>query len=124
METDKKRSSQRQIETAIRLFHEGNLDSAITLGAAGEGLLPHTDDPHLFQMLQPHNAELQLNLVINWLKHPGAPENATIDEFEAVIVIARAITKFVAVYHQSCEPFEAFLRRGHEVGHLPQLYVA
>ena len=122
METSKKTSALRQIETAIRLFHEGSLDCAITLAAAGENILPATDDPHLFQSLQPHNAELDINLVINWLKHPFAPDTATISEFEAAIAIARGITKFVAVYHQSCAPFETFLRWSHEAGHLPKLY--
>jgi hypothetical protein len=66
--------------------------------------------------------EADLNLVINWLKHGGVKDEAEISEFEAVIVIARAITKFVAVYHQSCEPFEAFLKWGHANGHLPPLF--
>ena len=122
MKTSKKESSQRQIQASIKLFHDGDLDCAITLAAAGEGILPPTDDPHLYQALQPYHPELDINLVINWLKHHCQPDTATIGEFEAALVIARAITKFVAVHHQSCKSFEDFLRWGHEAGHLPKLY--
>ena len=89
-------------------------------------MLPDTDDPHIFKALRDHQKasgeDLQINLVINWLKHDLEFETATIDEFEAAIVVARAITKFVAVFHQSAAPFEAFLRSEHEAGHLPKLY--
>ena len=122
MRTTKKDSSQRQIEVAIQLLRDNKLDCAITLAAAGEGILPPTEDPHLFRALQPHNAELDINLVINWLKHPNEHEEAQITEFEAVIVIARAITKFVAVYRQSSQPFQDFLRWGHEAGHIPRMH--
>jgi hypothetical protein len=87
-------------------------------------MLPNTDDPHLFQVFKEHPSfrEMDYNLVVNWLKHSGGPETATISEFEAIVTIARAITKFVAVYHQSTDAFECFLRRAHEAKHLPQLY--
>lgn len=123
METSKKESAQRQIEVAIRLFNEGKLDCAITLAAAAEGMLPQTDNPHIFRSLMERASELrldlQLNLVINWLKHGGPAETATIEEFEAVLVIARGITKFNAVYHQTCNPFQDFLQWARDGGHLP-----
>lgn len=124
METSKKESAQRQTEAAIRHFHAGDLDCAITLSAAAEGTLPDTEGPYIFAELREHPAyeEMDFNLVINWLKHKNGPETATISEFEAAMTIARAITKFVAVYRQSCEPFETFLRWGHEAGHLPKLF--
>jgi len=122
LETSKKISAQRQIERAITHFHNNDIDCAITLSAAAEGMLPETDDPHLFQFLQPHNPELDINLVINWLKHPFEPDTATITEFEGAITIARAITKYVAVYHQSCQPFEEFLMWAHSKNHIPRLY--
>ena len=85
METSKKASSQRQIEAAILHLTRGDLDCAITLSAAAEGILPETPDPHIFQRLREHPAykEMNYNLVINWLKHPGGPDNAVISEFEA-----------------------------------------
>ena len=126
METTKQQSSRRQTEAAIRMFHEGKFDCAITLAAAAEGMLPDTNDPHLFQALRGAEEfqELKLNLMINWLKHSNSPETranvATLNEFEAAFVIARAITKFNAVYHLSCMPFEEFLKWAIRHDHLPR----
>src|SRR5688572_25891059 len=108
--TTKQQSAQRQIEATIRDLRHVELDCAITLAAAAEGMLPPTEDPHLFGKLRrrPEFRELDLNLVINWLKHSDGPENATISEFEAVFVIARAITKFIAAYHGSTKGFRDF----------------
>ncbi len=124
METSKKESTQRQLQAAITHFKRGDLDCAITLSAAAEGMLPDTDDIYLFKGLRAHDSAegFDFNLVINWLKHPGDPKTATLSEAEATIVIARAITKFIAVHYQSCETFEAFLRWGHQAGHLPRLF--
>ena len=109
MITDRKEASQRHIVTAIATFHDGCLDCAITLAAAAEGILPKTSDPHLWQKLREAAPDIDVNAVSNWLKHPLEPDAIEIDQFESVIMITRAITKFVAVYHQSCEPFESFL---------------
>ena len=78
----------------------------------------------MFKALKEHPAykEMDFNLFINWLKHQGGPETATISEFKAAIIITRSITKFVAAYRQSCELFEEFLRWGHSAGHLPRLF--
>jgi hypothetical protein len=125
VETTKKESAQRQTERAIKFFRDGDLDCAITLAAAAEGMLPDTANPHLFQALKDHEAfqHMQYNLIINWLKHSNSAassaERATIDEFEATIIIARAITKFIAVYRCSCKPFEEFMIWSVKVGHLP-----
>jgi hypothetical protein len=119
--TNKKESSARQLRAAIEHFEAGELDCAITLAAAAEGILSNTDEPYLFRMLRDDpEVDFDLNLVINWLKHSGEPEEATIPVGEATIVIARAISKFVAVYHRSTERFEQFLRNGHEAGFLPK----
>ena len=106
LETSKKASAIRQINAAIAHLHQGEIDCAITLAAAGEGTLPATDDPYLFKRLRnyPPAEDIDFNLVINWLKHPVGPEELSIPEFEAAVVIARAITKFTAVYHESTRP--------------------
>ena len=121
METTKKDSSHRQIQAAIVHFNEGDLDCAITLAAAAEGILAPTDEPHLFRDLRtsPNAQDIDLNLAINWLKYPDGPDEVQITEFEAAITIARAITKFIAAYHQSTLRFEQFLKRGYESGILP-----
>ncbi|MCG8358747.1 MAG: hypothetical protein MI920_24540 [Kiloniellales bacterium] len=124
METTKKESSRRQIKAAISHLQKGELDCAITLAGAAEGILPATGDPHLFKAIRecPEAEGIDLNLVINWLKHAEGPEPVNISEFEATLTIARAISKFIAVYHQSTRRFEQFLRWGHEAGHLPKMH--
>jgi hypothetical protein len=114
METSKKASAQRQTEVAIALFRSRHLDCAITLAAAAEGMLPNPDAPFLFAQLrqEPSSSDLDFNLIINWLKHSGAPETAVITEFEATQIIARAITKFIAVYRQSCKNSRHFCDGG------------
>jgi len=54
---------------------------------------------------------LDFNMVVNWLKHykPEDPDPFSILESEAVMLLQRAITKFIAVYRQSTQPMEAFL---------------
>jgi hypothetical protein len=61
------------------------------------------------------------NLFISWLKHPVGPENATILEFEAVLVIARAIHKFVAVYGETSQSFIDFDKWAAENANLPRI---
>jgi hypothetical protein len=88
-------------------------------------MLPVTENPHLFRSLRrlPEAQDIDFNLVINWLKHPVGPESINIPEFEAAVAIARAITKFTAVYHESTRRFELFLQWGHEADYLPPLYL-
>ena len=117
MISTRKQTSQRHIQTAIELFHRGRIDCAITLALAGEGILPTTPDPHLFRGLKDAAPDLDLNLVGNWLKHPNEPDIVEIGEFEDVVMICRAITKFIAVFHQSCDPFEEFLTWADNAGH-------
>jgi hypothetical protein len=116
VQTTKQLASLRQIRAAIEHFHKQEFERVITLAAAAEGLLPPTNDPHLFRdfkrRLTPEEyKELNFNLVINWLKHYNAedPEPVRISEFEAVIMLVRAITKFIAVYHRSTKGMEDFL---------------
>jgi len=111
-----------QICAAIAHYGNGQFDCAMTLAAAAEGMLPAVNEPHLFQQLRarPDQAELDLNMMINWLKHGGAA-SADLSDFETVITIARAITKFTAVYRQSHPRFVEFWQRAHREGHLPDV---
>jgi len=88
----------------------------LALAAAAEGLLPPTDEPHLFsdlkEFIPPEEFKyLDFNMVVNWLKHykPEDPDPFSFLESEAANLILRAITKFIAVYHQSTKRMEAFL---------------
>ncbi len=126
METSKFDSSHRQTETAIILFKEGKYDCAITLASAAENMLPDTEKWHIFQALKADERynEMRYNLMINWLKHSDGPETraerATLSELEVVVIIARAISKFIAVYGETCQNFEDFLNWAVAAGHLPK----
>jgi hypothetical protein len=116
IETMKQLASLRQIGAAIQHFHKQEFECVITLAAAAEGLLPPTNDPHLFRDLKEHVTpeeykELNFNLVINWLKHynPEDPEPVKIPEFEVVIMLTRAITKSIALFHKLSRRMEGFL---------------
>lgn len=122
MRTSVKEASLGQTLAAIYHFHRGELDCAITLAAAGEGILPRTTAWHIHAALQPRKREIDPNLMINWLKHGGDYDEAEISEFEAVVAIARSITKFIAVYKQSHPKYEEFLRWSCEKCHLPRMH--
>ena len=49
----------------------------------------------------------QVNAVANWTKH-GTHETASISEQDAIEVITRAISKFVAVYGAQSKEMKAF----------------
>jgi hypothetical protein len=116
IETTKQLAALRQIVAAIEHFHKQEFECVITLAAAAECLLPPTDGPHLFRqiggrMTSTEFKKTNLNFLVTWLKHddPEDPESVVISEFEAVIALQRAITKFIAVYHESSTGMEEFL---------------
>jgi hypothetical protein len=119
VETSKKLSALRKIHAAIVHFHKGEFECAMTLAAAAEGQVPDSDKPYLFRILK-HVPDLDLNAIINWLKHDRAQEKATISEFEVVLTISRAIHKFVAAYRKSSREFEDFNKWAVENGHMPR----
>jgi hypothetical protein len=80
-----------------------------------------TTKEYLFRMLRRLARNDDFNLFISWLKHPVGPENATILEFEAVLVIARAIHKFVAVYGETSQSFIDFDKWAAENANLPRI---
>jgi hypothetical protein len=112
----RKLSAQRQISAAIRHFINGDLECAITLAAAAEGQLPNTADPYLLKGLArvvPF-AEFNHNMVINWLKHHIEPNEVNIPRYEAIMVISRSISKFVAVYWEISRLMDLFLKVHHD----------
>jgi hypothetical protein len=123
--TCKKAAALRQLDAAITHFHGGELECAITLAAAAEGILPRTENPHLFKMMMssPVLKDIDNNMLINWLKHSSVgPECIQIHPGVAAIVIVRAISKFVAVHSQSTVRFDEFVRWGREADHLSPLH--
>jgi hypothetical protein len=114
IETTKQLAALRQITAAIEHLRKREYECAITLAAAAEGLLPPTDEPHLFSDLKEYISPEEfkhLDFNINRLKHykPQDPDPFSFLESEAANLILRAITKFIAVYHQSTKRMEQFL---------------
>jgi hypothetical protein len=104
-------ASRRQIGAAIEHVRKSELEPAITLGLAAEGMLPVTEKEHLFPKVKELGAALAAkeeegavgpNDVGIWLKHgtyAGKPcETASITELEALVAVQRAISKYAACY--------------------------
>jgi hypothetical protein len=67
------------------------------------------------------NEEVDFNETINWPKHNIAPDAAIIWELEAAVVIARAMSKFTAVYNGGPSEWEQFLTWGADKGYFTKL---
>jgi hypothetical protein len=115
METNRRLAAQRQIEGSIRHFHAGAFECAITLALAAEGQVPDTDTHHLFLQLKRRASALlsRVNSTLSaiWLKHYSAdkPDEIRIEEFDVVIALVRATSKFIAFYGHSSGEIEAFV---------------
>ena len=106
----KKEAAQRQIDVAINLLHEKEYESAITLAGAAEGLIAGSDHHLYAAMRQQRSAEYDsiskratdLNETRDWLKHatPHLREKRGIGEFEAWVMVIRAISKYYAVFRE------------------------
>jgi hypothetical protein len=110
-----KQKVKKKPHAAIDNLHKGEFECAITLGGAAEGVLPDTDKPHLFQKIKkmadtlptdPSGAT-KVNALTNWAKH-GTHETATISEQDAIEVVTRAISKFIAVYGEQSKEMKTF----------------
>lgn len=100
----------RQIHAAIEHLLRQDFECAVTLAAAAENMLPPTENPYFHQKVKAFAAGLPPaaegangpNDVITWLKHGTYKgqkcDRATIEHFECVTTIWRAISKFIAVY--------------------------
>jgi len=115
----KKEAACRQIDVAVRLFHEGEYESAVTLACAAEGQLGDGDDSHLFLHLKGRrpsqfNNEREwvnfLNQTRDWLKHPTPQleETRPIAQFEVWVMLVRACTKYYAVFREESKTMEQF----------------
>jgi len=122
IETNKQLAALAQIHAAIWLFRRGQLECAVTLAGAAEGVIPPTAERHLFLALKNGplaREEFDYNDAINWLKHPVPPDEFIIPEFEAAIILVRAISKFFTVYKTGSPAMKSFVRWTFEQGHLP-----
>jgi len=78
------------------------------------------DGKPLFKLMRDRLPDNDPNLFSNWLKHPRGADKATIPVFEVVLMIARAIHKFVWYYEESSDHFETFQKWAMLHGHLPK----
>ena len=121
IETTKRLAAQRQIDAAVSHLHKSELESAIALAAAAEGLLPDMESRQIFAYLREHPLSTQVDIdkTTNWLKRSAPPDTATIFEFEAAVVIARVMSKFAATYTEAPSEWYDFLSWGVAKGHWP-----
>ncbi len=103
-------ASMRQIHAAIEHLRRGDFECAITLAAAGEGMLPPTEEPYFRELA----AKWRYEDIVNWLRHGEIKdiengkkeqrEPVTITELGTIAVIYRAIAKFDAVFGDEKTP--------------------
>jgi hypothetical protein len=113
-ETTKQLAAQRQIDAAVSHLHKSELECAITLATAAETLLPERDTRHILAFLRKHPLSTRVNIeqTVHWLNSSAQPNSATIYEFEAAVVVARAISKFAGAYAEVPNEWYDFLSWG------------
>ena len=123
IETTKRLAAQREITAALGHLHKSELEAAIALATAAEGLLPDAEGRRVSAYLeaQKPNKQVDIDKTIEWLKRNVPPDVATISEFEAAVVIARAMSKFAAAYTDVPAEWYDFLSWGVTKGHWPTL---
>jgi hypothetical protein len=127
----KKEAAQRQIDVAINLLHDREYESAITLACAAEGQMAGTPDhPHLFGVMQQKRPAgfatasewvTWVNETRDWLKHPTPQlrEKRGIGEYEAWLMLVRAVSKYYAVFREDTDNMNRFVEWSRARG-LPQ----
>jgi hypothetical protein len=122
VDTTRQIAAIRQIHRAIRSLHDGDFECAITLAGAGEEMVPNDrkGGKSLIKLLQDKTPDDDPNLFRNWLKHAKGPDKARVTILEVVVMIARAIHKFVWYYESSTDLFESFVDWAVLHGHLPK----
>jgi hypothetical protein len=100
----KKEAALRQIGIAIKLLVQGEYEAAITLAGAAEGMMVAGGMPTpMFESLRERRpadfaTETKwvsfLNETLYWLKHNSDQGSRTISEFDAWLMISRALTKY------------------------------
>jgi hypothetical protein len=109
IETTIRVASMRQIHAAIDHLHRGDFECAITLAAAGEGMLPAIDNTDSFLKtmalipIPASSAEARVNEIVDWLAHGITGDGTRIElvqisELETIATIFRAISRFEPVY--------------------------
>jgi hypothetical protein len=112
----------RMLEAAIKLFHEDEYESTITLALAAEGQLPNDPGPYFYSWFKERiTADLlaPFNHFRNWLKHHTGPDEIEITELDAGFAILRATTKYKAIFKESSPAMDEFSDWVRQKGGLP-----
>jgi len=112
----KKQAALRQINAAILHFHAKEYECAITLIAAAEHLIGDVDSVPLWEMNKGPDGHSEkewatiLNMTRDWLTHATTQlgDAREITQFETVIIIGSAISKFSARYNETTRDMEHF----------------
>ncbi len=123
----KQEAACRQIHVAIKLFHEREYESAITLACAAEGQMEESEEVHLFPVLKVRRpAQFKneqewttfLNETRDWLKHatPQLEPSRGIAQFEAWVMLVRAVSKYYAVFVEETVDMNEFVEWGRKRG--------
>lgn len=117
--TTKQQAALRQIHGAIGHLYAQEYDCAITLAGAAEDLPIHAEPDHLWKVLMrrrpfDHNGKewaAMFNQTRDWLKHPteNLADERHIDEFETVIMLVRATSKFIGKFRKGSKKMEEFI---------------
>ena len=109
MRTTRAASARRHIEAAVTMLHAGQLDCAVSLAAAGEGLLVgRVPTPYLDQLLdrvEPAGPHFDAR---EWLQSFREPSAVDVSELDAAIVLLRAVATFIATCGHSSRAFDDF----------------
>jgi hypothetical protein len=125
IKTTKRLSAMRQILAAIRMLESVDYECVITLAGAGEGqidekLISGESGPHLFRVLRSVWPKELVNEDDAWMKHSSGEEEREVTQFHVVLIIARAIQKYVAAYKETHVRFEEFSAWAVAKGHMPR----
>ena len=112
IDTNIRLAAMREIHAAIDHFRRGDFECAVTLAAAGQAMVPETDESHFrpkTEILEAliaglKNESVDIPEIIHWLKHGtlriggSITENVRIGEFGVIATIWRGIAKFEGYY--------------------------
>ncbi len=114
----------RQIIVAIYLLHQGEWESAITLALAAERHVPNPPEGNALYFwveLQKRASKQELaafNETKNWLKAANGADQRSIADYEAIMAIMLAISKYVAFYGEVEPVIEKFITWSVEQGYM------
>lgn len=119
----KKEAALQQIEAAIDHLYAHDYICPITLAGAAEGQIFHSAADHVWGQLilkKPNDWHKKhwvsmLNETRDWLKHSSPDDldqERDIEEFETVVMLVGASSKFIACFGSTSDKIEGFIKWG------------